>query len=72
MHRLPALPSELLLNTPLHRCEVDEQLLDTDGTLSEAAAGGKEQRDAYLERRKARIDKELHSKDRGGEIRFGQ
>ena len=64
------LPSELLLGTPLHRCELDEQLLDTDGTLSEAAAGGAAERDAYLARRKARIDKELHSKDRGGEINF--
>lgn len=67
-----SVPSELLLNTPLHRLELDEQLLDIDGTLSEVAAGGKEAREAYLVRRKERIDKELHAKDRGGEIRFGQ
>ena len=65
-------PAPLLLSTPLHRLELDEQLLDIDGLIKESAAGGKEARDAYLVRRKARIDKELHSKDRGGEIRFGQ
>ena len=52
--------------------QVDEQLLAIDGLLSEEAAGGAEPLAAYKERRKARIDKELHSKDRGGEIRFGQ
>ena len=67
-----SVPAPLLLSTPLHRLELDDQLLDIDGTISEAAAGGKEAREAYLVRRKARIDKELHSKDRGGEIRFGQ
>lgn len=61
-----------LTDTPLHRLELDPELLDIDGLLSEQAAGGKVAREAYLERRKARIDKELHSKDRGGEIRFGQ
>ena len=66
------LPPELLLSTPLHRLEVDDQLLGTDGVLGEEAAGGKEAQQAYLVRRKARIDKEMHSKDRGGEIRFGQ
>jgi hypothetical protein len=28
------------------------------------------QRDAYIERRKARIDKEMHVKERGGEVHF--
>ena len=27
-------------------------------------------RDAYLERRKARIDKEMHVKERGGDVHF--
>ena len=67
-----SVPAELLLDTPLHRLELDEALLEIDGLLSEVAAGGKESREAYIARRKARIDKEMHSKDRGGEIRFGQ
>lgn len=70
--RQAGLPAELLLNTPLHRLELDEPLLEIDGLLSETTAGGPEPRAAYVARRKARIDKELHSKDRGGEIRFGQ
>ena len=41
-------------------------------TAEEAAAGSAEAREAYLTKRKARVDKELHSKDRGGEVRFGQ
>ena len=39
---------------------------------AEAAADGAEAREAYLTRRKARIDKELHAKERGGDIHFGQ
>lgn len=66
------LPPELLTDTPIHRLELDPELLDIDGLLAEGAAGGATARQAYLERRKARIDKELHAKDRGGEIRFGQ
>lgn len=65
-------PPELLLSTPIHRLELDPELLSTDGTLTEEAAGGAEARTAYLARRKARIDKELHAKERGGDIHFGQ
>ena len=36
-----------------------------DGQLVEM-----EGRDAYLERRKARIDKEMHVKERGGDVHF--
>ena len=67
-----SVPAELLLDTPLHRLELDVAMLEVDGLLSETAAGGNEAREAYIVRRKARIDKEMHSKDRGGEIRFGQ
>ena len=67
-----SLPAELCLSTPLHRLELDPELLGTDGVLLAEAAGGEEARAAYLERRKARIDKEIHAKDRGGDIRFGQ
>ena len=65
-------PPELQLQTPLHRLEVDPEMLGTDGTLAVEAAGGLEAQQAYLQRRKARIDKEVHAKARGGELHFGQ
>lgn len=67
-----SVPPELLTSTPLHRLEVDAEMLGVDGVISEAAAGSADARTAYLSKRKERIDKEMHSKDRGGEIRFGQ
>jgi len=67
-----SVPPELLLQTPIHRLELDPELLGVDGVLSVEAAGSAEAQAAYLGRRKERIDKEMHSKDRGGEIRFGQ
>ena len=66
------LPPELLLETPLHRLEVDPELLDTDGLILATAAGSPEAREAYIGRRKGRIDKEVHAKERGGEIHFKQ
>ena len=66
------MPAELLLETPIHRLEVDAELLGPDGLLLPQAAGGAEAQEAYNARRKARIDKEMHAKERGGEIRFGQ
>jgi len=67
-----SVPAELLLATPLHRLEVDVQLLGTDGLLLIEAAGGEEAHAAYNTRRKARIDKEMHAKERGGDISFNQ
>jgi len=66
------IPAELLLNTPLHRLEVDPELLGTDGLLLPSVAGGEEAQAAYNARRKARIDKEMHAKERGGDISFNQ
>mmetsp|Transcript_35422 Transcript_35422/g.92981 ORF Transcript_35422/g.92981 Transcript_35422/m.92981 type:complete len:180 (+) Transcript_35422:438-977(+) len=65
-------PPELLLETPLHRLELDPELLATDGLLLLSAAGTEEAHAAYLQRRKARVDKEMHAKERGGEINFKQ
>lgn len=48
------------------------QLLDTDGLLLPSAAGSDEALAAYKARRKARIDKEMHAKEKGGDISFGQ
>ena len=67
-----AVPAELLLETPLHRLEVDPELLGSDGLLLPSAASGEEAQAAYCERRKARIDKEMHAKERGGELHFSQ
>ena len=66
------LPPELLLDTPLQRLELDPDLLGTDGLLLEDVAGSAEAQQAYITRRKARIDKEVHAKERGGEIHFKQ
>lgn len=65
-------PAELLLSTPVHRLELDPEMVGIDGLLTVEAADGDEARQAYLARRKERIDKELHAKERGGEIHFGQ
>lgn len=67
-----SLPPQLLLATPLHHLQLDPELLASDGLLTVAAAGGAEAQAAYLERRKGRIDKELHAKSRGGDMNFGQ
>lgn len=69
---LGALPPELCLSTPLHRLELDQELLGPDGLLLPSAAGGEEAHEAYVARRKARIDKELAAKQRGGDMSFGQ
>jgi len=45
---------------------VDESLLNKDGTLRLDLAG----REDYMARRKARIDKEIHSKGPGGDLKF--
>ena len=37
-----------------------------------SAAGSVEAHEAYVVRRKARIDKEVHAKARGGDMSFGQ
>ena len=66
------LPAELLISTPLHRLELDRELLGFDGLLLPSAAGSDEAHEAYVSRRKARIDKELAGKRMGGDLRFGQ
>ncbi len=67
-----ALPAELCLSTALQHLQLDPELLGTDGLLTSDAAGGSEAQAAYLARRKGRIDKELHAKERGGDIHFSQ
>lgn len=67
-----SVPAELLLETPLHRLEVDPEMIGSDGLLLPEAAGGVEALAAYTARRKARIDKEMHAKERGGDISFSQ
>ena len=62
---LRALPVELVRDTPLCNLLVGPALVGPDGQLLEM-----EGRDAYLERRKARIEKEMHAKERGGEVHF--
>jgi len=47
-------------------------MIGIDGLITTDAAGGAEAQEAYLTRRKARVDKEMHAKERGGEIHFGQ
>jgi len=59
------LPPELVRDTPLQSLMVGPALVGGDGQLVEM-----EGRDAYLERRKARIDKEMHVKERGGDVHF--
>ena len=68
-----------LRDTPLERIELPKKLVAKDGLLVESAVGTdglpvdveyNKARAAYLARRKARIDKEMHAKDRGGEINF--
>ena len=59
------IPEELLVRTPLQRLQVDGHLLGPDGVLK--PMGGS---DAYLARRKERIDKELHGKAGGGDVHF--
>lgn len=61
---LPGLPAPLLRDTPLDRVEVDPQLLGDDGLLAGDGA------DAYNARRKRLVDKELHAKLRGGDLKF--
>lgn len=63
---ISALPEPLLRDTPLQQLQVDEALLGKDGMLREDLPG----REAYMERRKARIDKEIHSKATGGDLKF--
>jgi hypothetical protein len=60
------LPEPLLRDTALQQLQVDDGLLGKDGTLREDLPG----REAYMERRKARIDKEMHSKATGGDLNF--
>jgi Leucine-rich repeat (LRR) protein len=64
--RLSELPESLLRDTPLQQLQADEALLGKDGVLREDLPG----REAYMERRKARIDKEMHSKATGGDLNF--
>uniref|UniRef100_A0A7S0L3A4 Uncharacterized protein n=1 Tax=Coccolithus braarudii TaxID=221442 RepID=A0A7S0L3A4_9EUKA len=58
-------PEDLLRDTTLQHLKVDPALLGSDGMLKEMPGS-----DAYLVRRKARIDKELHSKATGGDVDF--
>ena len=76
---LEGVPVGLLRDTPLERIELPKKLVAKDGLLVESAVGTdglpvdveyNKARAAYLARRKARIDKEMHAKDRGGEINF--
>ena len=62
---LSSLPVELVRDTPLCNLMVGPALVAPDGQLIEM-----EGRDAYIERRKARIEKELHAKETGGEVHF--
>ena len=75
---LEGVPVGLLRDTPLERIELPRSS-SKDGLLVESAVGTdglpadveyNKARAAYLARRKARIDKEMHAKDRGGEINF--
>ena len=43
-----SVPPELLLQTPIHRLELDPEMLGVDGVLSPEAAGSAEAREAYL------------------------
>jgi len=63
---ISALPEPLLRDTPLQQLQVGEALLGKDGMLREDLPG----REAYMERRKARIDKEIHSMATGGDLKF--
>ena len=76
---LEGVPIGLLRDTPLERIELPAKLVGTDGLLVESATGTdgmpvnpeyNEARAKYLARRKARIDKEMHAKERGGELNF--
>ena len=60
------LPPGLLVDTPLQHLQVDDSLLGKDGLLAADIEG----RDAYVQRRAARIDKELHAKFHGGDLNF--
>lgn len=61
---LGRLPPALLTDTPLDRVEVDAHLLGGDGLL------GGEGADAYNARRKQLVDKEVHAKLHGGELKL--
>ena len=59
------LPASLLTSTPLAKLLLDDAMLGKDGLLKEMAGS-----EEYLKKRKARIDKELHGKLDGGEVRL--
>ncbi|KAG8459162.1 hypothetical protein KFE25_005673 [Diacronema lutheri] len=61
---LAPLPAALLTDTALDRVEVDEHLIGGDGLLAGDGA------DAYNGRRKQLLDKELHAKLHGGDLKF--
>lgn len=61
---LAQLPPPLLTDTPLDRVEVDEHLIGGDGLLAGEGA------DAYNSRRKQLVDKEVHAKLHGGDLKF--
>ena len=43
---------------------------EAPAAVADAAASHPPRREAYLERRKARIDKEMHVKEKGGDVHF--